>query len=337
MSETLSPDLLDQTAGALVEALAARKVGALELTERRHRAHRGPRPGHQRRGRPRLRPGAAGGEGRRRRPGQGERRPLLGLPMTVKESNEVEGLASTWGSPAFSGWVASRDAVAVAAAEGGGRGHSRQDQRAAVPGRLAEHQPDLRPHQEPLGPGPLAGRLVGRQRRGGGRRHEPAGVGLGHRRLDPRARRPSAASLATSPATAWSPPAGTRRPGWTAGPVALAVVGPIARCAADLDLALGVVAGPEPARGGATSSTCRRRATPSWPTTGSWCSTNTRWPPPTTRSAPPWTALRRQLDGLGAARGPVQRPAARPRRPARRVRGDGGRGPVARIAEAARR
>ena len=45
---------------------------------------------------------------------RGERGPLLGLPMTVKESNNVAGLPTTWGSPAFAGWTAETDAVAVA-------------------------------------------------------------------------------------------------------------------------------------------------------------------------------------------------------------------------------
>jgi amidase len=35
---------------------------------------------------------------------RGERRPLLGLPMTVKESFNVAGVPTTWGSPAFKDW-----------------------------------------------------------------------------------------------------------------------------------------------------------------------------------------------------------------------------------------
>lgn len=45
---------------------------------------------------------------------RGERRPLLGVPMTVKESYNVAGLPTTWGIPSFSGWLADADAVAVA-------------------------------------------------------------------------------------------------------------------------------------------------------------------------------------------------------------------------------
>ena len=45
---------------------------------------------------------------------RGERRPLLGIPMTVKESFNVGGLATTWGLPAGRDWQAPEDAVAVA-------------------------------------------------------------------------------------------------------------------------------------------------------------------------------------------------------------------------------
>lgn len=44
---------------------------------------------------------------------RGERRPLLGLPMTVKESFNVAGLPTTWGIPAFKDWRPTEDAVAV--------------------------------------------------------------------------------------------------------------------------------------------------------------------------------------------------------------------------------
>ena len=113
MSETLNRELLDLSAGEIVEALATRKMGALELTdaaiariEDRDRAINAVvvRDFDRARGAARAADAALG---------RGERKPLLGLPMTVKESHEVEGLASTWGSPAFTGWTAEKDAVAV--------------------------------------------------------------------------------------------------------------------------------------------------------------------------------------------------------------------------------
>src|SRR5215813_11427907 len=54
---------------------------------------------------------------------RGERRPLLGVPITVKESFNVAGLHTTWGNPAF------KDYVAAAVARGR-RDHRRKDQRA---------------------------------------------------------------------------------------------------------------------------------------------------------------------------------------------------------------
>jgi amidase len=45
---------------------------------------------------------------------RGERAPLLGLPMTVKESFNVAGLPTTWGVPAASNWRPNEDALAVA-------------------------------------------------------------------------------------------------------------------------------------------------------------------------------------------------------------------------------
>jgi len=44
---------------------------------------------------------------------RGERRPLLGLPMTVKEQFGVAGLPTTWGEPKFKDWKAQTDALAV--------------------------------------------------------------------------------------------------------------------------------------------------------------------------------------------------------------------------------
>jgi amidase len=43
----------------------------------------------------------------------GERRPLLGVPITVKESFNVAGLPTTWGMPWFAGWTAPENAVLV--------------------------------------------------------------------------------------------------------------------------------------------------------------------------------------------------------------------------------
>ena len=67
----------------------------------------------------------------------GERAPLLGVPVTIKESYNIAGLPTTWGASAFKDFVAEEDALAVTRLERR-RGHSRQDQRAPQPRRLAK-------------------------------------------------------------------------------------------------------------------------------------------------------------------------------------------------------
>jgi amidase len=45
---------------------------------------------------------------------RGARHPLLGIPITVKEAFNVVGLSTTWGNPANKGWEPKADALAVA-------------------------------------------------------------------------------------------------------------------------------------------------------------------------------------------------------------------------------
>ena len=51
---------------------------------------------------------------------RGERRPLLGVPITVKEAYNVAGLPTTWGIPAAKGWTPPADAVVVQRAKAAG-------------------------------------------------------------------------------------------------------------------------------------------------------------------------------------------------------------------------
>jgi amidase len=62
---------------------------------------------------------AAAGEADAARAG-GEVGPVLGVPMTIKDSIDVAGLPTTWGFPRFKDHVASADAVAVARLKGAG-------------------------------------------------------------------------------------------------------------------------------------------------------------------------------------------------------------------------
>jgi amidase len=246
MSETLSrDDVLDLTAGEIVQALAARKIGALELTdaaiariEDRDKALNAVVVRDFDRARVAARAADAA-------LARGERGPLLGLPMTVKESNNVAGLPSTWGSPAFSGWTADTDAVVVTRLKDAGAiilGKTN------VPPFLSDWQSNnpvygrtRNPWDPSRSPGGSSGGSAAALASGmspleygsdiGGSIRVPAafcGV-YGHK-----------------PTYNLVPLRGHSPPGLDGGPVVLAAVGPLARCPADLALALEVTAGPEP-------------------------------------------------------------------------------------------
>src|ERR1700675_3497801 len=51
---------------------------------------------------------------------RGETRPLLGLPMTVKESYNVAGLPTTWGFPPQKDFVPPQDALSVSRVKAAG-------------------------------------------------------------------------------------------------------------------------------------------------------------------------------------------------------------------------
>lgn len=101
------------TATATVAALAARKVSSVELVDRAiariealdQRLNAVVVPDFDR-----ARAAAREADAAVTR---GERRPLLGLPMTVKEAFNVAGLQTTWALPSGKGWIAKEDAVAV--------------------------------------------------------------------------------------------------------------------------------------------------------------------------------------------------------------------------------
>ncbi|HEY2482206.1 MAG TPA: amidase family protein [Caulobacteraceae bacterium] len=237
-------DYATSTASGLVAALAARRVSALELFEAAvERIERldGPINAVVVRDFDRARQAAKAADAAIAR---GERRPLLGLPMTVKEAHNVEGLPTTWGSEAFTGWIAPADSVGVARLKAAGAvilGKSN------VPPFLADWQADNpvygrtnNPHDLARSPGGSSGGGAAALATGmvplefgsdiGGSIRVPAafcGV-CGHK-----------------PSYNLIPQRGHTPPGLDGGGVVLAVVGPMARSAADLELALDVLAGPE--------------------------------------------------------------------------------------------
>lgn len=238
-------DIETAGAGALAKALEAGEVSALHLTEAA--IARIERLDNQInavvvRDFDRARAAARDADARLRR---GERGPLLGVPMTVKESYNVAGLPTTWGSPAFAGWIAERDSVAVARLKGAGAiilGKTN------VPPFLADWQSD----------NPVYGRtnhpLDPKRTPGGSSGGAAAAVASGMVPLELGSdiggsiRVPSGfcGVYGHKPTYGIVPLRGHDVPGFDNAPPVLSVGGPIARNAADLDLALGVLAGPEP-------------------------------------------------------------------------------------------
>jgi amidase len=174
----------------------------------------------------------------------GERRPLLGLPMTVKESFNIAGLPKSWGFERARDLRPTEDAVAVARLKAAGAVILGKTN---VPVGLADWQTVNPIHgrtQHPLDasrtPGGSSGGAAAALASGmvalelgsdiGGSIRVPAhfcGV-FGHK-----------------PSHGLLPSRGHDFPGDAGAQDALSVIGPLARSARDLDLALGVLAGPD--------------------------------------------------------------------------------------------
>lgn len=238
-------EILDLSAGDIVAALADRKVSALELADTaisRIEARDGPINAVVVRDFDTARAAARSADVALAR---GDRRPLLGLPMTVKESHNVEGLPTTWGSPAFSGWTAPDDSVGVARLKAAGAVILGKTN---VPPFLSDWQANNPIYGRTSNPWDLA------RSPGGSSGGSAAALAAGMVPLEfgsdigGSIRIPAAfcGLYGHKPTYGLIPVRGHAPPGMDGGPVPLATVGPLARCAADLDLALGVLAGPEP-------------------------------------------------------------------------------------------
>lgn len=244
MTDTLTSDLADATAGETVRAIAAGRISALEATDAaiaRIEARDGLVNAVVVRDFDRARTAAKEADAAVAR---GERRPLLGVPMTVKEANWVAGLPTTWGMDHWKDWKAPVDGVGIARLKAAGAiilGKTN------VPQMLADFQSDNpvygrtnNPWDLTRGPGGSSGGSAAALAAGmvplefgsdiGGSIRIPAGFcGVyGHK--------PSYGAV---------PLRGHTPPGLEGVDVPVAVIGPMARTAADLDLALSVLAGPD--------------------------------------------------------------------------------------------
>jgi amidase len=110
----MNTDLTYATVGALNDALDRRQVSAVELTDAaiaRIERYDGAINAVVIRDFDRAREAAKKADVEREKDIS---KPLLGIPMTVKEANNVAGLKTTWGFPGFKDVVAAEDGVAIA-------------------------------------------------------------------------------------------------------------------------------------------------------------------------------------------------------------------------------
>jgi amidase len=169
---------------------------------------------------------------------------LHGVPMTIKDSYNVEGLPTTWGVPAFKDNIATSDSQSV------------QDYKAAgavfmgktnVPLNLADFQSYNEIYGTTRNPWDLD-RIPGGSSGGSAAALAAGLTGLeSGSDIGGSIRNPAHFCGVYGHKPTWGvvPPQGHALPGMLAGPD-IAVCGPLARSAEDLELAMGVLAGPEP-------------------------------------------------------------------------------------------
>jgi amidase len=177
---------------------------------------------------------------------RGERRPLLGLPMTVKEQFNIAGLPTTWGQPKFKDWRPDADALVVQRLKAAGAiilGKTN------VPVNLTDWQSYNEVYGTTNNPWDLT------RTPGGSSGGAAAALAAGFVPLELGSdiggslRCPAhfCGVFSHKPSLDLVPQRGALPPQTPANPVRgdLAVIGPMARSAADLALELAVVAGPD--------------------------------------------------------------------------------------------
>ena len=235
-----------QTAGDLVEALASRQVSSRELVDAAFARIEALDPKINAvvvRDFDRARTAADAADAALER---GERQPLLGLPMTVKEQFNIAGLPTTWGFPKFKDWRPDADALAVQRLKAAGTiilGKTN------VPLNLGDWQSYNEIYGTTNNPWDLT-RSPGGSSGGGA-----AALAAGFVPLEfgsdiggsLRAPAHFCGVFSHKPSLDLVPQRGALPPQTPAIPVRsdLAVIGPMARSAADLALELAVVAGPD--------------------------------------------------------------------------------------------
>ena len=182
---------------------------------------------------------------------RGETRPLLGVPMTVKESYNVAGLPTTWGVPDFEDFVPDTDALAVERVKAAGAVVLGKTNVPLVLGDVQSYNAIYGTTGNPWDPERTPGGSSG-----GSAAALAAGYGalsLGSD-IGGSLRNPAhyCGVYAHKPTLGLVPARGHTPPGVPALPTEsdLAVIGPMARSAADLALLLDVLAEPDPLSSG---------------------------------------------------------------------------------------
>ncbi len=182
---------------------------------------------------------------------RGETRPLLGIPLTVKESFNVAGLPTTWGIPAQKDFRPPEDALAISRVKDAGGVILGKTN---VPLGLGDWQSynDIygttnNPYDLSRTPGGSSGGSSAALAAGYG----PLSLGSD---IGGSLRVPAfhCGVYAHKPTFALAPARGNTPPPFPALPLDrdMAVIGPMARCALDLSLLLDVIAGPDPLEAG---------------------------------------------------------------------------------------
>ena len=239
-------DYATASAGSLAKALAARQVSAVELCDEAIRAIEskdGPINAVVVRDFDRARDAAKAADAALTR---GDAAPLLGVPMTVKESHHIPGLPTTWGVAQFKGWAPKTEAVGVTRLKAAGAVILGKTN---IPPNLGDWQAAKPIYGRTNNPHDLS-RVPGGSSGGGAAALASGMVPLEYGSdIGGSIRVPAhfCGVFGHKPTYGLVPLAGHAPPpfeGPSAG-VEYGVVGPLARTASDLALALGVLAGPE--------------------------------------------------------------------------------------------
>jgi amidase len=239
------------TATALSAALAAKKVSAVELALDaigRIERHDGKINAICVRDFERGLDAARAADAARAR---GETKPLLGIPLTVKESYNVAGVPTTWGFPAQKDFVPGEDALSISRVRAGGGVILGKTN---IPVGLGDWQSynDIygttsNPYDLGRTPGGSSGGSSAALAAGYGPLSLGSDIGGSLRvpafHCGVYAHKPT---FALAPSRGHTPPPFPPLP----GDRDLAVIGPMARSAADLSLLLDVIAGPDPMEAG---------------------------------------------------------------------------------------